>query len=155
MTNTQLAAFSIGVAIAVVIVGTVLVILFALRGFKNNRTRGGPHPGFEHSSGGGETRELAVGLSTTEPASYRVVHWTPAASAGSRRIRRPPPATTPASEANVGGAASQETVEVVASPRPPPPRPPPPRVRFWDVTVATTDTQSEIVLDGPENSHAR
>lgn len=153
MTNTQLAAFIIGVAITVVIVGAVLVILFALRGFKNSRTRGGLYPGFEHSSSSGETRELAVGLSTAEPAPYRVVQWTPAASAGSRRIRRPAPVTTPASEANVDGATSQETAGVVASAPPPPP---PPRVRTeGDVTVRTTDARRETVLDEPENSQAR
>lgn len=122
MTNAQLAAFIIGVAITVVIVGAVLVVLFALRGFKNSRSRGGLYPGFEHSSSG-ETRELAEGLSTAEPAPYRVVRWTPAASAGSRRIRRPAPVTTPASEATVDGTTSQETAGVVASGPPPPPPP--------------------------------
>ena len=38
MTNNQLAAFIIGVAITVVIVGAVLVVLYALRGFRNSRT---------------------------------------------------------------------------------------------------------------------
>lgn len=151
MTNTQLAAFIIGVAITVVIVGAVLVVLFALRGFKNSRTRGGLYPGFEHSSSG-ETRELTDGLSTAEPAPYRVVQWTPAASAGRRRIRRPVLVTMPASEANVDGAVAQETAGVVASAPPPPP---PPRVRTeGDVTVVT-HARREIVLDEPENSQAR
>ncbi|MBK5228856.1 MAG: hypothetical protein JJE05_10150 [Actinobacteria bacterium] len=151
MTNTQLAAFIIGVAITVVIVGAVLVILFALRGFKNSRTRGGLYPGFEHSSSG-ETRELTDGLSTAEPAPYRVVQWKPAASVRSRRIRRPAPVTTPASEATVDGATSQETAGVVASTPPPPP----PRVRTeGDVTVVTTDARREIFLDEPENSRGR
>ena len=151
MTNTQLAAFIIGVAITVVIVGAVLVILFALRGFKNGRTRGGLYPGFEQSNSG-ETRELTEGLSTAEPAPYRVVQWRPPASAGSRRIRRPVRVTTPASEANDHGATSQETAGVVASAPPPPP----PRVRTeGDVAVVWTDANREIVLDEPENSHAR
>lgn len=153
MTNTQLAAFIIGVAITVVIVGAVLVILFALRGFRNSRTRGGLYPGFEHGKEQG-TRELAEGLSTAEPASYRVVEWKPPGSRSTRRVSRPAPVATVTSEATEDGAVSQETAGVVASAVPPPP-PPPPRVRTeGDITVVTSEGRREIILDEPENSHA-
>lgn len=150
MTNTQLAAFIIGVAITVVIVGAVLVILFALRGFRNNRTRGGVYPGFEHGSQSGQ-RELAEGLSSAEPAPLRVVEWTPPQTGASRRLGRPAPAVTTASEATAEGAARQESAGVVASAPPPPP--PPPSVRTeGDVSVVTSEGRREIVLDEPENT---
>lgn len=152
MTNNQLAAFIIGVAITVVIVGAVLVILYALRGFRNSRTRGGLYPGFEHGTDRG-TRELAEGLSTAEPASYRVVEWKPPGTTSTRRVNRPVPVATVSSEATDGGAVPQETAGVVASAAPPPP--PPPRVRTeGDITVVTSEGRREIVLDEPENSHA-
>ncbi|MPZ68704.1 MAG: hypothetical protein GEU71_04155 [Actinobacteria bacterium] len=151
MTNTQLATFIIGVAVTVVIVGAVLIILFALRGFRNSRTRGGLYPGFEHGTDRG-TRELAEGLSTAEPASYRVVEWKPPGSSSTRRASRPAPVAAPSSEATEEGAVRQETAGVVASAPPPPP---PPRVRTeGDITVVTSEGRREIVLDEPENSRA-
>ncbi len=155
MTNTQLAAFIIGVAITVVIVGAVLVILFALRGFRNSRTRGGLYPGFEHGTERGGTRELAEGLSTAEPASYRVVEWKPPGSGRKRRVSRPAPAAVASSEATEEGAVPQETAGVVAAAVAAPPPPPPPRVRTeGDITVVTSEGRREIILDEPENSRA-